>query len=377
MRKVYLLMAAALIVMAGCKNNGSKKAKSAEEAETPVENVVNAMDEAINAIEADAEMDAKTALEKLSSVDASGLVETPEEMLKKNPNAAIPFSAVENKPTFNDSDANEFSKWVSEQVKYPQDAIDQNIQGKVVLQFTVNKEGQVEDVQVVRGVNEALDNEAVRVVSSSPKWEPGTQNGTPVKPTGHILPGRHAFPDFGRGNSDQGGLQQTNLIVGILSQKPGFCMAPVIAFAGEDGHAIFQQNPFMEAPAGEIGQIIGPYDKGELVLRFPFPKRVQRTDGVLGRGHLEFYILRHYLEFRMPGDGLQRCVVTVLAGRKAVGLFERVLRRYHQIYQIEAGFLGKKTDNGLMPFVQGVEAAAVHCYLHSGTNIWFFLTIFV
>ena len=181
MRKVYLLMAIATVMMVGCKNNGSKKAdKAAEEAEAAVENTVNAMDEAIEAIEADAEMDAKTALEKLSSAEAAGLVESAEEMLKKNPNAVIPFSAVENKPTFNDSDANEFSKWVSEQVKYPQDAIDQNIQGKVVLQFTVNKEGQVEDVQVLHGVNEALDAEAVRVVSASPKWEPGTQNGTPV-----------------------------------------------------------------------------------------------------------------------------------------------------------------------------------------------------
>ncbi len=180
MRKVYLLMAAATLMLVGCKNTGSKKAQAAEEAETPVENVANAMDQAIEAIEADASMDAKAALEKLSSADASGLVETPEEMLKKNPNAAIPFSAVENKPTFNDSDANEFSKWVSEQVKYPQDAIDANIQGKVVLQFTVNKEGQVEDVKVLHGVSETLDAEAVRVVSSSPKWEPGSMNGTPV-----------------------------------------------------------------------------------------------------------------------------------------------------------------------------------------------------
>lgn len=180
MRKVYLLMAVATFMMVGCKNTGSKKAQAAEEAETPVENVANAMDEAINAIEADASMDAKAALEKLSSADASGLLETPEEMLKKNPNAAIPFSVVENKPTFNDSDANEFSKWVSEQVKYPQDAIDADIQGKVVLQFTVNKEGQVEDVKVLHGVSESLDAEAVRVVSSSPKWEPGSQNGTPV-----------------------------------------------------------------------------------------------------------------------------------------------------------------------------------------------------
>ena len=178
MRKVYLLMAVAAIVMVGCKNNGSKKAQAAEE--DAIERAENAMEAAIEAVDADQEMDAKAAMEKLSAAQAAGLVETPEEMLKKNPNAAIPFSVVENKPTFNDSDANEFSKWVSEQMKYPQDAIDQNIQGRVVLQFTVNKEGQVEDVTVLRGVNEALDAEAVRVVSSSPKWEPGTQNGNPV-----------------------------------------------------------------------------------------------------------------------------------------------------------------------------------------------------
>ena len=178
MRKVYLLMAVAAIVMVGCKNNGSKKAQAAEE--DAIERAENAMEAAIEAVDADQEMDAKAAMEKLSAAQAAGLVETPEEMLKKNPNAAIPFSVVENKPTFNDSDANEFSKWVSEQMQYPQEAIDQNIQGRVVLQFTVNKEGQVEDVQVVRGVNEALDNEAVRVVTASPKWEPGTQNGNPV-----------------------------------------------------------------------------------------------------------------------------------------------------------------------------------------------------
>ena len=178
MRKVYLLMAVVAIVMVGCKNNGSKKAQAAEE--DAIERAENAMEAAIEAVDADQEMDAKAAMEKLSAAQAAGLVETPEEMLKKNPNAAIPFSVVENKPTFNDSDANEFSKWVSEQMQYPQDAIDQNIQGRVVLQFTVNKEGQVEDVQVVRGVNEALDNEAVRVVTASPKWEPGTQNGNPV-----------------------------------------------------------------------------------------------------------------------------------------------------------------------------------------------------
>lgn len=180
MRKIYLLMAAATILMVGCKNVGSKKAKAAQEAENKVEEAASAVNKAIDAIESDAELDAAAALEKLSAAQASGVVESPEEMLKKNPNAAIPFSLVENKPAFNDSDANAFSQWVNENIKYPQEAIDQNIEGRVVLQFTVDKNGQVKDVQVLRGVNEILDKEAVRVVSASPKWAPGSQNGIPV-----------------------------------------------------------------------------------------------------------------------------------------------------------------------------------------------------
>ncbi|MBQ3984706.1 MAG: energy transducer TonB [Bacteroidales bacterium] len=102
------------------------------------------------------------------------------ETLEKNPDYAIPFAAVENKPTFAGGDANDFSKWVGENLVYPQEAIDQKLEGRVILQFTVNKEGAVKDVTVLRGVNELLDSEAVRVVSASPKWEVGTQNGIPV-----------------------------------------------------------------------------------------------------------------------------------------------------------------------------------------------------
>ena len=87
---------------------------------------------------------------------------------------------MENKPTFAGGDANDFSKWVGENLVYPQEAIDQKLEGRVILQFTVNKEGEVKDVNVLRGVNEILDAEAVRVVSASPKWEVGTQNGIPV-----------------------------------------------------------------------------------------------------------------------------------------------------------------------------------------------------
>ena len=180
MRKIYVLMAVAAIAMVGCKNNGGKKAAAPAEAEEAPVAVSESMNKAIEAIEAAEELDTREAIEKLAAAQSEGLVESVAEILEKNPDAVIPFAAVENKPGFNGGDANDFSKWVSENIQYPQDAIDSKIEGRVILQFTVSKEGDVKDVEVLRGVNELLDAEAVRVVSASPKWEAGSQNGIPV-----------------------------------------------------------------------------------------------------------------------------------------------------------------------------------------------------
>ena len=180
MRKIYVLMAVAAIAMVGCKNNGGKKAAAPAEAEEAPVAVSESMNKAIEATEAAEEVDAREAIEKLAAAQSEGLVESVAEILEKNPDAVIPFAAVENKPGFNGGDANDFSKWVSENIQYPQDAIDSKIEGRVILQFTVSKEGDVKDVEVLRGVNELLDAEAVRVVSASPKWEAGSQNGIPV-----------------------------------------------------------------------------------------------------------------------------------------------------------------------------------------------------
>lgn len=184
MRKVYLLMAAAAILMVGCKNNGSKKAAAAAAAqeEEAAAAAAKAYNDAIDAFEAQEgeEINIREAVEKLSAAQPGAAVESVAETLEKNPDAVLPFQVVEVKPTFDGGDANDFSKWVNSKIVYPQDAVDQKIEGKVVLQFTVNKLGEVKDVKVVRGVNEILDKEAVRVVESSPKWEPASQNGVPV-----------------------------------------------------------------------------------------------------------------------------------------------------------------------------------------------------
>lgn len=93
---------------------------------------------------------------------------------------ALPFQAIEVKPRFNGGDAAEFSKWVNSQLEYPAKAKQAGIQGRVAVQFTVGADGAVRDVKVLRGVSEDLDAEALRVVSSSPRWEPGMQDGKAV-----------------------------------------------------------------------------------------------------------------------------------------------------------------------------------------------------
>ena len=106
--------------------------------------------------------------------------EVEEEVVEEE---AIPFQLVEQKPSFQGGDANAFSKWVNERLVYPEIAKENGIQGRVMLQFTVGADGQVSQVKVLRGVDPTLDKEAVRVVSSSPKWTPGKQRDRAVKVT--------------------------------------------------------------------------------------------------------------------------------------------------------------------------------------------------
>ena len=86
---------------------------------------------------------------------------------------AIPFQLVEEKPSFQGGDANTFSKWIGQNMVYPEIAKENGVQGRVTLQFTVNADGTVSNIKVLRGVDSALDKEAVRVVSMSPRWKPG------------------------------------------------------------------------------------------------------------------------------------------------------------------------------------------------------------
>jgi periplasmic protein TonB len=88
------------------------------------------------------------------------------------------FEVVEQQPSFPGGSVN---GWLGEHIKYPVVAAENGIQGRVVVQFVVEKDGSVSQVKVVRGVDPSLDKEAVRVISSMPKWIPGKQNGVSVR----------------------------------------------------------------------------------------------------------------------------------------------------------------------------------------------------
>ncbi|MCF6239948.1 MAG: TonB family protein [Bacteroidales bacterium] len=70
--------------------------------------------------------------------------------------------------------------YLAKNIKYPTKAIEADIQGKVYVRFIVNRKGEIENVQILRGVHPLLDKEALRVVKSMPKWKPGEQAGKPV-----------------------------------------------------------------------------------------------------------------------------------------------------------------------------------------------------
>ena len=96
---------------------------------------------------------------------------------------AISWNDVDVKPVFLTSDDPSFflEKWVYQYLKYPKYAVENGIQGRVYVDFVIDEDGNVKDVKVSRSVHTALDEEAVRVVSASPKWRPGRHRGKKVK----------------------------------------------------------------------------------------------------------------------------------------------------------------------------------------------------
>lgn len=88
---------------------------------------------------------------------------------------------VEDAPVPPQGDMASMLKWIAKNLEYPESALNNGVQGQVVLKFVVEKDGSVTDIQVMKKVDPALDKEAVRVLNKMPKWTPGKQRGKPVR----------------------------------------------------------------------------------------------------------------------------------------------------------------------------------------------------
>ena len=95
----------------------------------------------------------------------------------------VSYYDCDQRPMFlNSTDPAQFlQKWVYQYIKYPESAVMNGIQGRVMVEFIIDKDGKVTDVRVVKGVSDELDAEAVKVVSASPKWKPGRVKGNKVR----------------------------------------------------------------------------------------------------------------------------------------------------------------------------------------------------
>lgn len=76
---------------------------------------------------------------------------------------------------------NAFYEYVGKNLEYPRQAIKQGREGKVFVQFVVNKDGSLTDIQVIKGIGDHCDAEAIRVLKTAPRWSPGKQRGKPVR----------------------------------------------------------------------------------------------------------------------------------------------------------------------------------------------------
>ena len=90
------------------------------------------------------------------------------------------FMVVEDQPEFPGGTA-ALLEYLRKNIKYPAICRENNIQGRVLVTFIVNKDGAIVEPEVVKSVNPSLDKEALRVISQMPNWKPGSQRGKPVR----------------------------------------------------------------------------------------------------------------------------------------------------------------------------------------------------
>ena len=139
------------------------------------------MEEIIEIVENDADVE-ETTIEATDDINTAVAVQTYQGVAveEEEVDEQEIFQVVEEMPEF-PGGQQECMKWLAKNMKYPTISQENGVQGRVIVQFVVNKDGSIVEPVVVRGVDPYLDKEALRVVAMMPKWKPGKQRGKPVR----------------------------------------------------------------------------------------------------------------------------------------------------------------------------------------------------
>ena len=137
--------------------------------------------ETLTIVEDDADVEETTIATSEETNQAVEIKYVPVAVEEEEPEEQTIFEVVEQMPEFPNGGMAGLMKYLSQNIKYPTIAQENGTQGRVTVQFVVNREGSIVDAKVLRGVDPYLDKEAIRVISSMPKWKPGMQRGKAVR----------------------------------------------------------------------------------------------------------------------------------------------------------------------------------------------------
>lgn len=137
--------------------------------------------ETLTIVEDDADVEETTIATSEETNQAVEIKYVPVAVEEEEPEEQTIFEVVEQMPEFPNGGMAGLMQYLSKNIKYPTIAQENGTQGRVTVQFVVNRDGSIVDAKVLRGVDPYLDKEAIRVISSMPKWKPGMQGGKAVR----------------------------------------------------------------------------------------------------------------------------------------------------------------------------------------------------
>ena len=174
---IYTLIASAVGYKSAEKSVSIAPDKNVEVNFELEENVVSLNEVTVSSDTKVAEANAKAAAAKVQeAANAQAAAEA-----KVAEGGDMPYVKVEKMPTFMGGDLNVFRNWVQSKIQYPKEAMEKGIMGRVVCSFVVEKDGSLTEFDVLQSPDKSLADEVVRILKTSPKWEPGEQRGEKVR----------------------------------------------------------------------------------------------------------------------------------------------------------------------------------------------------